>query len=190
MRKALAVMMSALMLAGCTHVYPCDPAASTVDLEDVNRAVADQRVTVTLLDGTSTRADNVFVERDSTSLTPIGRYPWLESQPRVLGSAISTPEIRTIVVTRRGWRGALDWAKGGLGIGAALGLIVGLCIQDDPVTGDELSGGQRVLLGVSGALSFGLVGGGLGFIGGACAGSQDVYDFTEAPEGASGSPRR
>jgi len=189
MRKVVAVVMSTLMLAGCTHVHPCNPSAPTVDLEEVNRSLVDRQVTVTLLDGTWTRADSAVIEQDSTFLTPMGRPSWLDAQPRVIGSALDTSEIRTIAVRQHGWREALRWSLWGLGLGAALGLVLGRSI-DEGIGGQPVTADERSMNGMIGAIMFGLGGATVGAIGGVAIGSREVYDFTQAPAEASGSLQR
>ena len=177
MRRAIAAITVTVMVAGCAHVHPCDPAAPGVDLDDVNTALADRPVRVSLVDGTTLLAHSVVIGVDSTSLIPTRQPRSLPPGRAAIGTSLRTSEIATITVTRHG-RGALEGTLLGLGIGAGFGFILGVSTGGDEEGPYPLS---AVEVGLLGAYICGVLAAGAGLLLGVVNGSKDVYDLTEAP---------
>ena len=166
MRWAMALFALVALLAGCSHVYPSDPASGHDVVAEVNRAVKGRTVDVTLSSGAELWAKGVEVTPDSTRLTVVGRPSYVWSYQTDIGSRVRNDEIRSVSIRRRG-RGLVEGAAIGLVAGAAVGALLG---ARDPWIADVADG----------ALVLGRIGLGVGLVWGGLAGSKDVYDFTEA----------
>jgi hypothetical protein len=183
MRRVIAAVTLAAMLAGCTHVHPTDPTSAENALDDVNRAVRGRTVDIMLANSTEVRAMDVTVAADSTRLVVVGRSWPPASEQASIGRGLPTSEIRAISVTRRG-KGALEGAGRGALIGFLSGAILGAATYEPPppdaflYIGPESAGAAAVWGGVL----IGVVGLVVGLVWGAARGSKDVYDFTETPE--------
>jgi hypothetical protein len=170
MRKAIASVTLAAMLAGCSHVHPSDPTSAGDAVDEVNRGVSGRTVDITLMDATELWAEGVRVTADSTWLTVVGQPSYARTWRGKAGRGLPTSEIRAISIRRHG-RGAIEGAVYGFLWGFAAGATLG---TRDPWV--PVAGGGAVIGGI------GFV---TGLLYGAIAGSKDVYDFTEAPSAPS-----
>ena len=179
-RRLIAALGAVLVLLGCTHVHPVDPAAQDVDLDDLNGTLADREVRVRLVDDTELFAGSVRVSADSVFLRP--QMP-REARWRLWsGSALPLSEVRSLEVTRGG-RGARDGARLGMGIGIAAGAAIYVGVYEANPGGLWSREASAVVGGIIG----GVLGTCLGVLIGANVGSKDVYELTGAP-GTTGYP--
>ena len=175
-RRLIAALSAALLLAGCAHVRPADPTAAGVDLDDINAKLAGRMVRVRLVDGTELIAHDVRISADSVFMRP-QRFPHLTSPwPARVGQELSISEVGSIEVTRRG-RGALDGTLLGLGIGVVGGAaLAAATFEPSALLGSSMEDNALV-----GGVILGVLGTGLGLLIGASPGSTEVYDLTRAP---------
>ncbi len=166
MRKAVASLTLVAMLVGCSHVHPSDPTSGADVINEVNRAVKDRTVDITLLNTQVLWAENVRVTADSTWFDVVGQPSYARPWRLDMGRGLPTAEIETITI-RRHARGALQGAGFGLLIGVGPGMIVGA--RDPYITP------------ITGGVLFGMIGLAAGLVYGVIGGSKDVYDFTKAP---------
>ena len=173
-RRIVAAVAIASVLSGCAHVHRIDPVASEPQLDDLNRALQGQRVSVELVgsvrepnavfsSGWGLLAEMVHVAADSTSLT------LLRGAKR--DTTLSTSAISSITITHR-LRGGLYGLGAGFAVGGAIGGIMVWRVE----------GAEYALLGI---VALGVLGSVAGLIYGTIAGANDVYDFagteTEMP---------
>jgi hypothetical protein len=166
MKRAIASLTLVAVLAGCSHVHPCDPASGPEVRSGVNQEVEGRAVDVTLSSGAVLWAENVKVGADSTRFSDLGRPSHVRPWQVDVGSPLPNSAIREISV-RRHLRGALEGGAIGLVIGFSFGLLAGA--KDtwfEPIDGGKLFGAAGLIAG----LTYG-----------ALKGSRDVYDFTRTP---------
>lgn len=166
MKKTIASLTLVAILAGCSHVHPSDPTSGADVINEVNRAVKDRTVDITLLNTEVLWAENVRVAADSTWFDVVGQPSYARPWRLDIGRGLPTAEIETISI-RRHARGALEGGGFGLVTGFLAGAILGA--RDpwfDAVDGGTIVGG----LGLAAGLIYGAI-----------AASKDVYDFTRAP---------
>jgi hypothetical protein len=181
-RRLIAALGAVLILVGCTHVHPVNPAARGADIDQVNEQLADREARVSLVDHAAVVARDVSVSADSVFMRPhmLGHASWRLGPAR----AVPITEVRSIEVTRRS-RGARDGALLGLGLGVAAGAVIGVVVfEASPGESEMWSRGVSVFVC---SIIGGVLGTGLGLLVGANAGSTDVYDL-RAASGATGSP--
>ncbi len=187
-RKIVAAVAVASVLSGCAHVQRIDPVASGPELDDLNRALQGQRVSVELVSkvphrlGVTLSAESVRVAADSTFLILLcepsdASALWGEPSYGVKrDTTLSTSAISRVTATSR-LRGALEGALVGLGIGGAGGALWGAATGQSPDLGPPSAGKGAAFNGVF----FGVLGLIVGLVYGVVVGSKDVYDFTEGP---------
>lgn len=166
MRKAVASLTLVAMLVGCSHVHPSDPTSGADVINEVNRAVKDRTVDITLLNTQVLWAENVRVTADSTWFDVVGQPSYARPWRLDMGRGLPTVEIETITI-RRHARGALE--------GAGFGLVTGF------LAGATLGPRDQLYSAVDGGTIVGGLGLAAGLLYGAIVASKDVYDFTKAP---------
>jgi hypothetical protein len=176
MKRAIASLTLAAMLAGCSHVVPPDPTSTGDVLDEVNGAVNGRTVDITLQNTAELWAKNVRVTADSIWFAVVGQPSYSLRLRDDRGRGLPTSEIQTISVRQHG-RGALEGAMYGLLIGALAGAVLGAATRMTP----EIKTASRSEGAVNGAVVFGALGLAVGFAWGALVGSKDVYDLTELP---------
>ena len=197
MRRAVALVASALILSGCAPVHRINPVVSEREREDLNRTLQGRRVSVELAGsmshepGVKLRAESVCVAADSTSMTLL-REPAditaLIGEPayRVRrDTTLSTCAIRTVSF-RSSWPGATQGLLRGFLTGAAAGAVLGVAT----FRGADLITGSRIEAAGLGAAVVGLAGAGVGLIGGLIRGGTEVYEFAETRPDSSVSSSR
>ena len=178
--KLLTVLGVALMLAGCAHVYPCNPAAPGVDLDQVNRALTGRRARVELVDGTQVFAHDVSISADSLfvgSKTTVHHIGSLRQGS--VGRSIPLSSAKTIAVRRTTpLRGGFGGAIASFTVAAMAGSVVGAATYEPD---EESWADSSYESAVKGGALFGALVAPLGFVFGAYADLVDVYDLTTAP---------
>ena len=179
-RRILTLVAIASIFSGCAHVHRVDPTLPQAELDCLNRAIQNRRVSVELAGGTPSRAparlraEGVHVAADSTALTLLREPSEVEAlwgEPRYAvrqDTVLNTLAIARLSTTSRS-RGALDGTLLGLGIGVAIGALLGLRM-DDPAPADARA--------VYGGFFCGVLGTGIGLVVGIGSGSTHVFDFT------------
>ena len=125
----------------------------------MNRKLAEEKVTLELLNGEEMTGFDVEVKSDSTSVGDIN---------------LSTVGIKKITNTRHG-KGALKGFGWGLVTGAAIGFGIGYFSYDGYTYGEINSAGEA---GGIGAITFGVPSALLGLIAGAIHGDIETFIFT------------
>jgi hypothetical protein len=166
MRRLIAVLCIASVLAGCASIRPVDP-RSAGGLGEVNADLDGRVALVRLADGTEILAHDVSVSETSVTFRrerfPDAVFDW----PALKVEEIPTSEVDTIELNRKGiggLQGLLLGLGGGAGIGAALGQTV--------------FESQGSLATLSGAVVFGVLGAAVGVLIGGSVGAAQVYEMT------------
>ena len=180
--RFVAVFAAVTLLAGCARVHPCDPSAATTNLEEINRELAGRTVVLTMADGSRVGAWNVSLSADSLFMAPKRLRRFGSPKRGFMVSALPTSVVHTVTVRGKSkWRGAVDGALVGLGVGVILGTAWGLAAHEP---GNLLSEGESASMG---GVLLGVIGSGVGAVFGFGIGSTDAFDLTRARGGRPGS---
>jgi hypothetical protein len=161
---AFPLILTGIMLAGCSSTMPVEERDPYAALDRIKKETADGEARVTLVDGTSMMATMVHGNQDTVHWKdPVD---WTEV-------SVPTWQIKTIALNSHG-----KGAGQGLGIGAlsgaALGGLAGLADGDDPEGFLSFSKEAKAGLGAGAGV---IVGGVIGLLAGAASGSSTTFDF-------------
>ncbi len=172
---SLFTVLLSMFLLGCSHTHIIDVASAPSELDEINHAMNNSKVKITLTDERVFTGMNPRIGEDSTS--------WFDS---ALGEKRAFPHsaIEKIVIKKR-FRGAWEGIKYGALFGGATGLIIGFAID-----ADEDAGGYGPDLSVAGVTFFGALGSALvGLPVGTIIGSKDEYIIVAPPNSSFESTR-
>jgi hypothetical protein len=189
-RRVLVALVAITQLIGCAHVRSASPTPFECTFEDVNRALQGQDVHVELSGSRELYAGNVRVAPRETTLTLLFRKDsqgWVPLSTAGRDTTLRSSEIQTLTITglRRGSTAARGFRNGFL-VGAAAGALLGLTTYEPGLMMPSSSLGFAAILGGIGGVVFGAA----GFVLGAIAGTDEVYDLSKRASDGSVIPRR
>lgn len=170
MRLAGALVCAGVVLMGCTHTRPFDPASADARRE-VNRRAGQERVILLLADENQAPADSAQIGREVTT--------WRDPVTGEIES-LATSKVAAVRFRDRG-RGLLE----GLGIGALIGVGAGVVLGIVASATDDsliITPAEAALLG---SIYLGGLGGGIGALAGLDRGSWIEYELRRSPESLS-----
>ena len=170
MKRAVAVLCVALLLAGCGQVRRVDITAGSTASAEINAKAAGRIVTIDLDGGERRQVAGFRIEGTTAQ--------WRDS--RELGGIATVPVSDLEAVRIRGTGGRLGQTLAGAGLGLLVGVVVGSTLASDvpePEFDDTglTHAGQQLVVFLSSALLGGLAGG----VVGAVIETEEVFEFTD-----------